>query len=257
MAAGGWNNRAAFGMAGTVLMVLVLVCASPAAAQQPSGWSLGLGAVVSEEPYGDVDTRVTPVPVLGYEGERFFLRGLAAGWRLPRVGGLRGALVVRARMQSYDADDDPVLEGMDSRRRTAEGGLHVSGGKRWLRGHVGVYQELLGRYHGQLVEARVQAPLPVGNWVLVPSVGVDWQSAETADYYYGVRSDEARSDRPAYAPGASLNRVVGLGLRYRGGERFRFMLNVSRAFFDSSLRASPIVERDGRWSGFAGISWRL
>lgn len=257
MTAGDCGKRAVFGTAATVLMGLVLVCVSPAAAQQPSGWSLGVGAVASGEPYGEADTRVTPVPVLGYEGERFFLRGFAAGWRLPRVGSFRSALVVRARMQSFDADDDPVLEGMDSRRRTAEGGLRVGGGKRWLRGHVGVYQELLGRYHGQVVEARLQAPVPMGHWVLVPSVGVDWHSSETADYYYGVGADEAKSDRPAYAPGASLNRVVGLGLRYRGGERFRFVLNVNRAFFDSSVRASPIVERDGRWSGFAGVSWRL
>uniref|UniRef100_UPI0025B8B88A MipA/OmpV family protein n=1 Tax=Aquisalimonas sp. TaxID=1872621 RepID=UPI0025B8B88A len=63
--------------------------------------------------------------------------------------------------------------------------------------------------------------------------------------------------RPAYSPGASFNRTVGLGLRYVGRERMGVIVQVRREFFDGNLRDSPIVEGGGRWSGIVGVSWRL
>ena len=240
-----------------LLAVLLLLLATPTHAQPPSGWSVGAAAVVSGKPYGDADYDVMPVPFFGYEGERFFFRGLALGWRLPDAGPVSTELLARARMQSFSASDDPVLEGMDSRRRTAEGGVRFSAGPRWLRLEASVYQELLGRHDGQVLEARVSVPFPAGRWIVIPAVGVDWQSADMTAYYYGVRDSEATEERPAYSPGASLNRTVGLGLRYRGAERAGVIVQVNREFFGGTLRESPIVEGGGRWSGIVGLSWRL
>ena len=227
-------------------------------AQQPGGWSVGAATVVSGKPYGDADYDVIPVPFFGYEGERFFLRGLAAGWRLPASDGLDVSLLARAKMQSFRESDDDILEGMDTRRRTAEGGLRVAGGPRWLRLQASVYQELLGRHDGQTLELQATVPFPVGQRMIVlPSVGVDWHSADATSYYFGVRSGEERPGRPEYSPGASLNRTVGLGVRYRASDRLGFIVQTSREFFDGNLRDSPIVRGGGRWSGIAGVSWRL
>ena len=41
--------------------------------------SLGLGAVYSSTPYRGADSEITPFPLLGYEGERLFLRGTKLG----------------------------------------------------------------------------------------------------------------------------------------------------------------------------------
>ena len=240
-----------------LLALLVLLPATNVYAQPPAGWSVGAAAVVSGKPYGEADYDVMPVPFFGYEGERFFFRGLALGWRLPDAGPVSAELLARARMQSFRASDDPVLEGMDTRRRTAEGGVRFSTGPRWLRLEASVYQELLGRHDGQVLEARVSVPFPAGQWIVIPSVGVDWQSADMTAYYYGVRAGEETDERPAYSPGASLNRTVGLGLRYRGGDRFGVIVQASREFFGGTLRDSPIVEGGGRWSGIVGFSWRL
>lgn len=246
----------------TLLFVLLMLLPFGVHAQaggQPGGWSVGAAAVVSGKPYGDADYDVIPVPFFGYEGERVFWRGLAAGWRGPSNEHIQTAALVRARMQSFDSSDDPILAGMDSRRRTAEGGVQITAGPPWLRLQASVYQELLGRHDGQVLELQASVPVPVGDWIVIPSIGGDWQSAGATDYYYGVAESEADESlgRSAYSPGASFNRTVGLGLRYRGHERMGVIVQVRREFFDGSLRDSPIVEGGGRWSGIVGVSWRL
>lgn len=241
------------------LLMLLPTVAHAQAGGPPGGWSVGAAAVVSGKPYGDADYDVIPVPFFGYEGERVFWRGLAAGWRGPSSEHVQTAAVVRANMQSFDSSDDAVLEGMDTRRRTAEVGVQVSGGPRWLRLQASVYQELLGRHDGQVLELQASVPVPVGDWIVIPSIGGDWLSADMTDYYYGVNESEQDDSigRSAYSPGASFNRTVGLGLRYRGHERMGVIVQVRREFFGGTLRDSPIVEGGGRWSGIVGISWRL
>jgi MipA family protein len=46
-----------------------------------SRWGLGLGAVASDSPYAGEGIRVVPVPLISYEGEKFFFQGIRAGWQ--------------------------------------------------------------------------------------------------------------------------------------------------------------------------------
>lgn len=88
-----------------------------------SPWGIGVAAAVSDSPYVGEGTRVIPVPLLSYEGERFYFRGITAGWRLVDTPGFELAVLGKARLE----------RGTDS---SASMFIGVSRGFRpwWMRG---------------------------------------------------------------------------------------------------------------------------
>lgn len=236
-----------------------LLAAASVATAQPEGSrpqvSAGLAAVASPSPYAGVDEPpITVVPVVNLSFDRFYLRGLEAGYRVTDTEALSVSAVVQPRLQSFTADDSSALDGMAGRRRTAEAGLR---GKlkqgRWEVGLRAV-TDLLGRHDGQVVTAdtsfRWGGPLLTVN----PSAGIQWQSRDFVDYYYGVRSDETRGDRPAYTGRAAANPFVGASARVRLGKRWGLFALVRHYWLDGAVTDSPIVDSRTDHSGILAIT---
>ena len=80
-----------------------------ASAQKPR-WGFGLGAVVSDSVYAGEGTRVKPVPLLSYEGERFYWRGISGGAHLMRIGDLAVDATLSGRMDGVDRKDFGTAE---------------------------------------------------------------------------------------------------------------------------------------------------
>lgn len=59
-----------------LLALGVLIATSAGVAHAEGKFSLGAGVGVVEHPYKDYDTDVYPVPVINYEGDNFWFRGL-------------------------------------------------------------------------------------------------------------------------------------------------------------------------------------
>jgi len=240
------------------LAVFLLAMASVATAQ-PKGArppvSAGLAAVTSPSPYADVDDPpVTLVPVVNFSFDRFYLRGLEAGYRLTDTETLSVSAVVQPRFQSFKAGDSPALAGMASRRRTAEAGLRGELKKGpWAFSLRGV-TDLLGRHHGQVVTADVSFRWGGPLLTVRPSAGIQWQSRDFVDYYYGVHPAEARAGRPAYTGKAAFNPFVGASARVRLGKRWGLFALVRHHWLDGGITDSPIVDSRTDRSGILGIT---
>ena len=66
-----------------------------------SPWGLGLGAVVSDSPYAGEGMRVVPVPLISYEGEKFFFQGIRAGWQFVRNDAFELAAIAQFRFDGF------------------------------------------------------------------------------------------------------------------------------------------------------------
>ncbi|MCP1677024.1 outer membrane protein [Natronocella acetinitrilica] len=219
------------------------------------GWSAGMGVVASSRPYPGSSSDVTGIPFIGYEGRRAYLRGLVAGVRQPGPGSAEFDLFLRARMQRYNQSDAPVVEGMDSRRRTAEAGVGVSVGPPWLRGDARLATDILGRHDGQELTLSLSNPQRVGQTLVRVFAGGSWQSADLTGYYYGVRRSEEREGRPAYRPGAAWNWRAGVFLQRRFAGRWSGVAVVQHEWLDDNLRRSPIVDGNRRWFVLAAATY--
>jgi outer membrane protein len=214
---------------------------------------VGAGVLVSSKPYRGIDPRVYPIPMFGYEGERLYLRGVGGGYQLFRMGGWSLGPVLQPRFDGYEADDSRYLAGMKDRDLTLDGGVGLTWRTKW--GLIGLswITDLLGKHHGQELEFSYTAILPYAGFDFIPSAGLRYKSDNLVDYYYGVRTSEARAGRPAYEATEAVDPFVRLAVRRKLGGKWSLLGAVQYEWFDSEITDSPIVDRSNDVSFVAGL----
>ncbi len=251
-----------------VVMSTLLICAvttvaayadeteTPPAPRQREVF-VGAGLLVSSKPYEGVDSKIYPIPMFGYEGERLYLRGVGGGYRLFHKGGWSLGPVLQPRFDGYEEDDSHELAGMDDRDLTLDGGVGLT----WLNdwGLIGVswVTDLFGKHDGQEVELSYTAVLSRFGCDFIPSVGLRYKTDKLVDYYYGVKTDEARAGRPAYEADDATDPFVRLAVRHKLVGKWSLLGALQYEWFDSEIKDSPIVDKSQDVSFVAGVlySW--
>jgi outer membrane protein len=258
-AAAQWGNSAdrAPAMRHLLLPLALLCTAAPAAAQQdPPRWTFGLIAADRDAPYTGLDEDLLVVPLVRFEGERFYLRGLRAGWRLVDTSSYELALIGQARFDGYDAKDSPFLVGMADRRASFDLGIAST----WTSKKLGALElsavaDALDRSGGGELAASWNLLFRAGGWTVVPGTSLRWQSEDLVDYYYGVRAIEGVVGRPPYAGEAALTPDVSVLATLPFAKRWTFFVRASHAWLPSEITDSPIVDDDRSTAVFLGLGY--
>jgi outer membrane protein len=238
---------------------LLAVSAAPSigaaqeARQGPPPWSFGLMTIVRDTPYAQADNDTLVVPLIQYEGERAYFRGLSLGWRLQQEGPVQVDLIARARLDGFEAKDSPVFEGMATRQRSVEVGASASTALGPGRIEFAAFTDAMARSGGQELDLMWRGDFRRGPLRLQPEAGLRWQSSDLVDYYFGVRPEEAIAGRPAYRAGSALvPRLALSGLMPLSGNWSVFArLSVDR--LPSSIEDSPLVDRASERRAFIGL----
>lgn len=228
-----------------------------AQAPAPSSLSTGVAVVASYNAIAGASDRVMAVPFFFYDSERFYFRGAQGGVHLYREGPLSLSLDLRAEFQSWKPSDSPVLQGMADRKMTAEAGINARYRiDNWEIG-AGLWQDVLGRHKGWQGELSLAYNHRIDRqWFITPKVALLAVSSNKANYYFGVRPDEALPHRPQYSVGTTYSLALTTSVRYLIDERWSIYADVGVAYLSSDTRNSPIVDR--RWLPrvIAGFSYR-
>ncbi|WOI52327.1 MipA/OmpV family protein [Parvularcula sp. LCG005] len=222
--------------------------------------AVGLGVIVNAEPYRDLDedVSVNAIPVIVFTHDRFSLIGKAAFFNVLKTDQLSVSLLADYRFEGYEADESPVLAGMDDRDGTLEAGVSVGYEIGAARLSAQTRFDVLGTHEGY--DAKLTASykfVPNRGAEIRPYASVIYRSADLANYYYGVRSDEAAtlSDyagsgedflRAAYAPGETISPAIGVQFRQAVSPRWALAGLVQHQFLADEIKDSPLVDADGR-----------
>jgi outer membrane protein len=229
--------------------------AEPGVADSP-GWLIGVGHVVAPNPYGaGVDTVNTPLPLLGYIGERLTWLGPYLRYEFVDSGAASIAGVIETRFEGIPDDvDDGPLAGVQARKPALEAGADVTYGR-----FVGsVRADVSGRHDGYELSLALQEKRRLGDaWLVEGRVGAVWQSANLTSYLYGVDAAEARPGLDAYEAGSALNYEASLFATYRIGARWMALGSVTFRILDDGINSSPIVDQDHDVGGFVALAYRL
>ena len=221
-------------------------------------WMLGAGAWYETSPYKGADDEILPVPLIFYQGDRFFIRYNQLGCKLIEWNNIGVSAIGIYRLDGYEEDDSDFLNGMDDRNSTIDIGLNIE----FETGHGELELELLtdalGEHKGQEVKVSWEKNYRIKDrWSIEPSIGLSWQSSKLADYYYGVKTTEATSSRPAYNVGSALNWKMSLKGKYKISDHWMLMSGIEVELLDSDINDSPIVDNDTLFSGMLGIIYRF
>lgn len=260
----------------TSSFVILLAAAGPAMAQQsgvatpspdapPSRWGLGLGAAVSNGVYAGEGTRVAPFPLVTYQGERFFWRGISGGAHLLKRGPFTLDATLSARMDGIERADFGQLElaerGIDrALLEDRDNGLDLGMAATW-RGALGqlefdVKGDVTGTSKGYEAGVKYSYPYQWGRTRISPHVGVAHLSKKLANYYYGTLPEEAARGVVNYQPGSATIPRIGVDVVRPFAGRWAFIGNVSYKKLPGKISDSPLVEKDtdGTVSAFIGVS---
>ncbi|PZQ18448.1 MAG: MipA/OmpV family protein [Rhodanobacter denitrificans] len=231
----------------------------------PPRWSIGLAAMVSDSPYAGEGTRMMPIPLIAYEGERFYFRGITAGWRLFSGDSFELAAIGKFRFDGFDVDDlgrrELAANGVDYRLlEDRDFGFDLGLGMKWS-GRAGELEvELLAdatdTSGGQEVSIQYGYPFAIGQGMLTPTVGATWQSKDLANYYFGTLGKEIARGVVDYKPGSVAIGHVGLNYFRPIGSKWSLLASAKYSSLPDEIKDSPLIDRDanGSASVFFGLS---
>lgn len=255
--------------------LLLSACSFNAAAQtggeedsRPGGpprWQLGAGTIVNDSPYAGEGLRVMPVPLLSYNGERFYFRGLGAGWRIVQNDSFELAALGKLRFDGFDVSDlgrkELARNGIDyrlleDRDKTFDVGLGMKWSSRAGQFEVELLADATDTSGGQEASIQYSYPFELGKGTLTPNVGVTWQSKDMANYYYGTLDAEAARGVVDYKPGAVTVPHVGFSYFRPLGKKWSMMAFFKYSSLPDEIKKSPLIEADvsGTASMFIGFS---
>ncbi len=232
-------------------------------AAAPSRWRLGLGVVASDNAYAGRSTQLTPFPLVEFEGERFFFRGITGGVHLLKSGGLALDAIVTTGFNNIDADDfgraKLARRGIDrndlqDRKRSIEAGLAATWSSAAGRFRLEAKSDISGNSEGQEYAFNYAYPLHAGGFAIAPNVGATFLSAKVADYYYGIHGKEMRRGVPGYRPGGALVPEAGVTVSHAIGANWALMVSARYRALPDKISDSPLVDGDHGMSVFVGFS---
>lgn len=221
--------------------------------------SLGIGLRAERGLYRDVDAEYQPVPFISYENGPLEIRaydGIDAILRL--YGTEEYAVAVFGSLSlnpDYDPDDSDYLEGMDELDTLYGVGLALEGAVAGVEVGLDILQEVGDEHDGQEVEMALGYTWMMMGCEWRPELSVTWMSEKLVDYLYGVSPGEARTNRPAYSPGASYAMGVGLMIQRPLMGELTLVGIAEIATFGSEVTDSPLVDEDYEFEGVLGLMY--
>ncbi|MCL5051485.1 MAG: MipA/OmpV family protein [Firmicutes bacterium] len=221
-------------------------------------WSLGVAGISSDGSFRgiDRDTFAVPliVPLIGYEGERVYFRGLEAGYRLnsqPRNtppaqrSPHEWAIVVTAapfRFRPSDSDD-AQMQLLDSRSFSAELAIDYKYRTPFGVADLRAGQDIRGNGHRLSGSYAYPISTDFRRWQVSPAVGVTYISSGYTDYYYGVSAQESiLSGLPEYSSQDAFNPFARVSGYYRFNESWSMFGAFTGSRLSSKIANSPMAE---------------
>lgn len=228
----------------TLALVGLSIAAQAAYAGDNSPLSLGLGATVSSGFYLDYDDDPLPIPLITYQSGDLYVRATELGY-IVFDRGYKVSVIGNIGTAEFDPDDSNRLAALDERDRALESGVRFSMGNF----NIAALTDISATHDGQRVDANYAFALATGNsrWNVVPAAGVEWQSDDYSNYYYGVSGAESARTGGAvatYDASDSWNAYIKADTTYQIDKHWSLVGSAKYTWLDDEISDSAMVDED-------------
>lgn len=233
-----------------------------AAGGPPTGVSIGAAVLSSNPSYVGLKADTIAVPFLGYEGERYYFRGLSLGRHITRTRTEQLSVSLSLepfRFRSKESSD-LAMQQLDKRGFAASAGVNYQYNTRFGSVSADINTEITGRHNGQRANITYSLPLnrPGQRWQLSPEIRLNYTSKDYIRYYFGVSAEESlRSGLPSYSGGHAFSPAIGLGGYYAITDNLSVVGNLRLIRSASAITKSPMVKGRSARSLFIALSYRF
>lgn len=233
-----------------LLALGVLIATSATAVQAESKLTLGAGVGIVEHPYKQYDHDLYPVPVINYEGDNFWFRDLGGGYYLWNDGTDQLSVMgYWSPMYFKPGDsDNSQLRKLDKRKSTVMAGVSWMHHTQYGSLRTALSGDILDNSNGVVWDTAWVYRYTNGGLTLTPGIGVEWNSENQNQYYYGVSHHEAaKSGLRSYDPSNSWNPYLELTANYRFANSWSVYGTARYTRLSDEITDSPMVDKS--WTG--------
>ena len=201
-------------------------------------------------PYKQYDHDLYPVPVINYEGDNFWFRGLGGGYYLWNDGTDQLSVMgYWSPMYFKPGDsDNSQLRKLDKRKSTVMAGVSWMHHTQYGSLRTALSGDILDNSNGVVWDTAWVYRYTNGGLTLTPGIGVEWNSENQNQYYYGVSHHEAaKSGLRSYDPSNSWNPYLELTANYRFANSWSVYGTARYTRLSDEITDSPMVDKS--WTG--------
>jgi outer membrane protein len=178
-------------------------------------WSVGMANAWENSPYQGQGRLPNFTPTYSYCGKRLYIDTTDIGWHAIDNPRWQLDLYGSYRLDGFNEfsgdttggeprpDDDP-LKGLE-RSNAFEASVQLTRKLPLGRFALEARQDVSGVHDGAALRARWARVYRGSHWQVEPWAEFGWWSDQRADYYFGVRPDEASATRPAASVGSTTH----------------------------------------------------
>lgn len=265
------GNNSAVRTSAVLLFCASALLISPANADEPEyeqaggpplGFSAGLGMITSNPSYVGMNADVLVVPFVGYEGEKYYFRGLSFGRHIIRNRQHQFSAILAIEPFRFKPEEsrNEQVQQLNRRKFSLGAGLNYRYNSVYGSITSSFNTDISGRHNGQRLRVRYSLPLnrPGQVWQLSPEIGFNIVSKDYVRYYFGVDAVEAqRSGLPEYRGNHAISPEIGIGGYYMFTENLSVNGNLSFSRSDSAIANSPMVSSRSARSIIFVLSYRF
>ncbi len=221
-------------------------------------FSLGAGVIISPRPYVGSRARVFPIPALELQYKRWFVQGIRGGYSIVESDKFVANLFAQVRFRGLEPENNPYLEGMDTRKKSMDAGIECIYGGRPVGFRATALTDTFGRSKGQEVSLMGTSGIPMGGrGIVLFGIGPRWLSHSRVDYYYGVREYEATPTRFSYVGTSTWNLDINVTGIVNLTSKLRLLAIMNREGFGSGIKNSPIIEKASAYAFITSLSYKF
>ncbi|WP_336997703.1 MipA/OmpV family protein [Leclercia sp. M50] len=237
-----------------LLALGIIVATSVSTAYAENQWSIGAGVGVINSPYKQYDRDFYPVPVITYEGDNFWFRGLGGGYYLWNDQTDKLSI-----MAYYDPthfkpgdSDNRQLRQLDKRKSTMMAGISWVHNTQYGFLRTALAGDTLDNSNGYIWDLAWLYRYNNGGLTLTPGIGMEYNSDNYNDYYYGVSRKEARrSGLRSYDADDSWQPYLELTASYKFATDWNVYGTGRYTRLSDEVKDSPMVDKS--WTGLMSV----
>ncbi len=216
-----------------------------------SSWGVGVAAISNQPSIKGIARDNIFFPFVTYENEYIHWFGPNLDAKLLQLyltekHQLEFTFSVGYDFTGYDDDDiedTPILRGMEEREGGFQAGIQMLWKNPWVDVSTKWMSDISGDRDGYSVSVNLEKTWMFGqHLMLAPRLGVIWHDDSYIDFHYGVRSEEARNDRPMYQGKSTMNVEYGLRAIYLFNQHNSVFFDVSVTSLGSEIKHSPLID---------------